>query len=450
MIRSILITRKGLLKSGRPPIANNASPGKWIFIISLNAYFLLPFFFPADLFSPVPKTWRYYVAAYMCILIGAVWDIRRLPQGIKPDFKRWIGLYAGLLILMISQSLIVGEPIQNILWNGVVYLSLIVLAILGQSRTLWTTLNHVFILQTFVGSIYILQIILRSEISQREELMVLPGINVISPGSYVIPAVLYALPFILFTLPMQSRFGKLVAGLGYAGLILYVLFWQSRVGSVLLIVQLVLFSFILWRCQRLKIYRVNKIMRFAIVSGFAIAIMIGWTDFGRGLISRSNRGLSLLITRWTMSGDMLGTSGQDARIFESGLFLQQVRWHEWLVGRGVAATWQDPRIYQGAARNMLHIGYLHYILVGGILLFFLMVFPFVRGLRVFLKSKDLIKIATGGIWIEYSIMLLFYGFPSASLTWVLVGLAFGNCLAVDNCPSPVPTRIHKVQVDMRK
>jgi hypothetical protein len=416
--------------------------GKWLFLVGLNAFFILPFLFPTDIYTPVLRTWRYYVAAYLCIVMGAGWEFRRLRLAMQPIFKTWIAVYAGIVGWMVTQSLIVGEPILEIFWNGLVYLSLIVMALLGQSGTLWKTLNRVFIIHTLAGSIYILQKILLNDITQREELMSMTGFNVISTGSSVIPAALYALPFLIFTFPKQPKLGKLATGLGYLALAFYFIFWQSRIGSILLIILLLISLFILWRGQRLRIFRSSRVMRLIIVTGLILVVLANLTNLGAGLGYRSIRGLSLLTDRWTMGGNILGTTEQDARVLEADVFIHQLRWNEWIAGRGVVAKWQDPRVYEGAVRNMLHIGYLHYLLTGGILLLILMLFPFAWGLRALLKSKSLITMAAGAIWIEYSIMLSIYGFPSASLTWLLLGLALGRCVDIDELPHTLANKMH--------
>jgi hypothetical protein len=407
------------------------SAGRFLFLVGLNAFFLLPFLFPTDIYSSVVNTWRYYVASYLCILVGAVLEIGRLRLSIQPAFKTWITLFAAILGWMTARSLIVGEPLQIVFWNGMIYLSLVVMAVLGQSDTTWKTLNNLFIAHTLIGGIYTLQTLSGSEMIQRIDLMTMSGFNILAGSGSNIPASLYAVPFLLYTFPVQPKLGKLAAVLGYVATLTYFIFWQSRIGSVLVIVQLLILTPILWRRRRFALFRLSDGIRAMLILGFIFVILVTGASLGEGLGDRLGYAGSLLSDRWMLGGSVLGTMQDDYRVYEASVFIQQPSWDEWLAGRGVAATWQDARLYEGAVRSMVHIGYLHYILNGGILLLALMLAPLAFGVRALLKARDIPTMASGGLWIQYSAILLGYGFPSASLTWVLMGLAFGKCVARD-------------------
>lgn len=333
---------------------------------------------------------------------------------------------------MAARSLIAGETLSYIFWNLVVYLSLISMALLGQSSTIWRTLNRIFIIHTLVGSIYVLQRLLIGDIVQREDLMRMEGFNIISGGSWIIPAALYAVPFLIFSFPRQPKLGKIAAMIGYFAISLLFLFWQSRLGTILIIVQVFVLMPIVWRSIHLRLFLPSRVMRPVILGGFILILLVSLANLSGDWRDRLSHGVSLLSDRWMMEGSIIRTTEYDARIDEAGIVIQQLSWDEWLVGRGIAATWQDPRIFGGEIRTMVHIGYLHYILIGGILLLIIMLFPFVWGLRALFKSSHIWTMAAGALWIEYSIMLIGYGFPSASMTWLLLGLALGKCVSMDN------------------
>jgi hypothetical protein len=410
--------------------------GLFLFVVGLNVYFALPFLFPTDIYSSVLKTWRYYVVAYLFIMIGAGLEFRRAHLSLQPAFKTWVAIIVGSLAFMAARSLIVGEALLYIFWNLAIYLSLILMALLGQSGTIWKTLNRIFIIHTLVGSIYVLQKLLVGDIIRREDLMRMEGFNIISSGGWVIPAALYAVPFLIFTFPIQHKLGKLTAAIGYIATALIIIFWQGRLGSILLVVQFLILLLLLWRGMRLRILILSRVIRPIIVTGSIILILFSLANLGESLGFRFSQGISLLIDRWYMGGSLLRTTEEDSRIYEARVFIQQLSWDEWIAGRGLAATWQDPRVFNGEVRNMVHVGYLHYILIGGLMLLILMLFPFAWGLRALLNSKDFIKMAAGALWVQYSIMLLGYGFPTASMTWVVMGLALGKCIAMDGIASP--------------
>jgi len=73
-----------------------------------------------------------------------------------------------------------------------------------------------------------------------------------------------------------------------------------------------------------------------------------------------------LYERWTSRGDAVTTVGDDYRWYEARILSEQLTWDEWLLGRGIAATWSDIRAYRGETRTMAHFGYLHYIFHGGV------------------------------------------------------------------------------------
>jgi hypothetical protein len=405
------------------------------FLLGLNVFFVLPFLFPTDINSAVLNTWRYYVAAYLCIVIGAGYEFRRLRLSLQPALKTWIAVFMGALGWMVARSLIAGEPVIYIFWNGLVYLSLIVMALLGQSGTIWKTLNSLFIVHSLVGSIYILPKLLFGDIVRRESLFSMEGFNIVSSGSSVIPAALYAVPFLIFSFSKQPKLGKIAAVIGYIAISLLFLFWQSRLGTIFMVVQALILMALLWRGIHSRIFRLGRVMRPIIISGFILVLLVNLANLSGDWGDRMSYGVSLLSDRWMMEGSIIRTTEYDARIDEATIVLQQLSWDEWLAGRGVAATWQDPRIYGGEIRSMVHIGYLHYILIGGVLLFILMLFPFAWGLRALFKSSDIWTMAAGALWIQYSIMLVGYGFPSASMTWLLLGLALGKCISMNNLAS---------------
>ena len=410
--------------------------GLLLFLVGLNVYFALPFLFPTDIDSSVLKTWRYYVLAYLCIMIGAGLEFRRAHLSLQPAFKTWAAIFIGSLGFMAARSLIVGETLLSIFWNLVVYLSLVLMALLGQSGTFWKTLNRVFILHTLVGSIYVLQKLVVGDIVQRADLMKMEGFNIIASGGSVIPAALYAVPFLVFTFSIQPKLGKLTAVIGYVATVLIIIFWQGRLGSILLVVQFLILMYLLWRGVRLHLFVLHRVVRPIIVTASIMIILISLANLGEGLGFRSRYGISLLVDRWNMGGSVFRTTEEDFRLYEGGVLIQQLSWDEWIVGRGIAATWQDPRVFNGEVRNMVHIGYLHYVLVGGLMLLILMLFPFAWGLRALLNSRDVIKMAAGAIWVQYSIMLLGYGFPTASMTWLVMGLALGKCIEMNGIASP--------------
>ena len=71
------------------------------------------------------------------------------------------------------------------------------------------------------------------------------------------------------------------------------------------------------------------------------------------------------------------------------------------------------------------------------MLLLLMIVPLVWGMRALLKSRDLLTLAAGGFVVQYYATLIAYGFPSASLKWMLLSLAIGRCAVSVMQPSEV-------------
>jgi len=79
-------------------------------------------------------------------------------------------------------------------------------------------------------------------------------------------------------------------------------------------------------------------------------------------------------------------------------------------------------------RTGLHIGYLHLIFRGGIvLLLFFLVGPIFLGIKTLLSEHRNITFAAAGVLVQYMVDLAHLGFPEAKLWFVLICLSMGIC-----------------------
>jgi hypothetical protein len=418
------------------------SLGSWLLLLGLNGYFILPFLFSTDISSPaILGTQRFYYVTYICLVLGGLLEGRRLQDGLR-RYRRhmiWAWLFLAATILMMIRSMAQGESVGRILWNAVAYFSLIAFVLAGQNSNIWSTLNKVFIAHTFVGSAYILWILLSSGVSSRSGMVSLSSYTLIFKGANIIPVPLYAGPILMYSYAIQPRMGKLAAIFGYLASLLVYFFYQSRIGIGVSIIQILILAVILWRSRKIRRIKLRKTAYGLLSVVLVLLVVYNLSGRSSGLGNQLSQAQYLLYQRF-MSGVGMDTLSDASRWAEASIVSEQLTWDEWLLGRGVAATWSDPRLFMGQLRTMVHIGYFNFLFYGGILLLLLMLVPLVWGMGALLGSRDLLTLAASGYVIQYYATIVMYGYPSDSLVWMLFGLAVGRCALFVMQPSKVSRR----------
>jgi len=415
--------------------ARKKSVGFWLFLAGLNGFFVLPFFFSHSALSgPGLGTWRYSALTYLCMVLGGLLELYRSRGRLLryAAYRRWFWLFLAILAQMVIRSWIIGEPILNILWNTVFYFSLLTIGFLGQDRTNWPILNRVLVAHTLIQSTYTLWVIWTTGITTRMDVWSFERANTLSAG-------LYAFPVLLYSFTAQTKSGKLAAGLGYLAYAVSSLVGQNRGAILFLGVHLLILTFILQRTQKLSKARFLLAVTLIGVLSFAVYNVVRSSD--SSLAYRLAEAQGLTYQRFTREGGVLETLMSDFRWEEARILSEQLTWDEWLLGRGVAATWSDPRAYWGMQRSMVHLGYLHYIFHGGVFFATLvLLIPFTWGMRAMLKSGDEFTVAAGGFVVQCFLGSFGHGLISPSLGWVVLALAIGRCAASLMQPSDVVQR----------
>ncbi len=404
------------------------SPGLWLFLLGLNAYFILPFLFHTRLGSANPGTQRYYYVSYICLVLGGLLEGKTFLANLKRyrKYAIWVWFFLSATIWMTIRSVAQSESVVRIIWNAAAYFGFIIFVMAGQNSNLWSKLNKVFIVHTLIGSAYIIWVLLTSGVYNRIGVLSLSSYSLLFNASDVIPVPLYAGPILMYSYTFQPRLGKLAAIFGYLASLLVYLFYQSRVGIGVAIIEILILAVILWRSR--KISRINLRRTIFGLLSVLLVVFIAY-NFSMKSSSLGNRlfQAKLLLYQRFSSGVGMDTTSSESRWLEARIVSGNFTWDEWLGGRGVAATWSDPQLFRGQLRTMVHIGYINFILNGGILLLLLMLVPFVWGMRALLKSSDWLTLAASGFVIQYYATIVVYGFPQESLVWMLFALAVGRC-----------------------
>lgn len=410
-----------------------------LFLVGLNVYFVLPALFPADYYTvSVGGSLRYYVMAYLCMVLGGVIELGRLRTlhvTLPKHHLRWAFALAGVLVLMIWRSLIAQETVLYILLNSLTYFSLVFIGIIGQNSDHWSRLNKVFVIHTFAGGAYALWLLLTSGVQSRADIMAFSAYNVLLGNGNIIPPLCYAAPALVLSFPSQSKWGKLAAVLGYAVMLLIYVFWQSRIGIVMAVCELALSLILAWQNKHLTFRRLCIAGAVLAVGVLLFAEFYSSLDVGAGWKARLQAAGDLTQERWTSEdGGVVATVLADPRWEEAMFVAEQLTPDEWAIGRGVAATWSDSRVdpasYGGALRySMVHVGYMHYIFQGGFLFLAVMFVPLLGALRAVRVRRTRFGPAAAGMVILYYIQMIGYGYPTMSLSWALLGLVTGLCFA---------------------
>ena len=133
---------------------------------------------------------------------------------------------------------------------------------------------------------------------------------------------------------------------------------------------------------------------------------------------------------------------EDARYEETIIVAGHLTPLDWLIGRGVAGTWRDERLYNGEVRTMVHLGYLQFAFAGGIVLWYLFCFaPVSAAYRAWRSASGLNYVAVAFV-LTRAIEMFGYGVPLMQPDWIITCMCIGavlntTALAVRNLNGPV-------------
>ena len=393
----------------------------------MTIVFIIPFVFPSNISSAFENSYRYYFGGYLIAILGGVLEFRIARRKIYNAQRFWVWTYflIAIIIIMTVRSFLLNEPFINI-FRGVIFLSSpIVFSFIGVNNANWPTLFKTFIMYSLIGGAYALIFLFLSGANSRQGIQDLVGYSFIFGRNNVFPAAFFAVGILTLTFPIQTKIGKLAAIFSFLGTMVIYFYYQSRLGLALLGILFFLSIFIIWKE---RIQKRTAFLTLFIFTSLAIFSFDYLENFQGSQIGSSFQQAQLLTyQRFTLEGDVIQTIVADGRWEEVSRALADFTWSEYLIGRGIAATWIDP-VRGYISRTMLHVGYADFVFRGGIILFLVMLSPIIWGGQNLISSKDFLSVASGAYLLLFGIQLFVYGHYSFSLEWILIGLVIGKCI----------------------
>jgi hypothetical protein len=404
-----------------------------LFLIGFNVQFLVPLLLPMARGGEFSDTLRYYLVGFTVMFLAgglALMGFGRMRTA-QRSYSYWGGALLFVLLLAAAHSLIKGHSIYYDFRHFVAYLCLLVLPALGYNRKCWPILNKFIILHTFVGSAYIIFVLSTRNIALRTELYEVGGYNVIASS-------LYAIQYIIITYPIQTRLGKTSALVGTAAWLLYSLFLNHRITFILFPLDLLLLLVIMKRLNMIK----QALFRSLIIGIFILVpLLLGMSQAYRAisqseLAQRLSIGVAKTQEKFTQAGDLSSTFVKNVRWTEIRIAAGQMGITHWLMGKGLAATWQHPQLYDGMPRRVVHFSYMNYLFHGGIPLLILLLVPLIWIIRAFFGGKDPFVICCAAYLLTQYLTMASYSIVQWTLGWALFCLCIGVCLKqADGTPS---------------
>ncbi len=367
---------------------------------------------------------RYEAVAYALIFLGSYLAFFSGHGGKiwrQSRYRRWLGLYSGLVVLMVLRSFTSGASLLALFRETMPFL-LVAVVFIGQNKAYWRTLNNTFLIHTAVGVVYSILVLVTVSLGETTAPLT-RGLIWTQTDVMLAKNLLYAVPFLVVSYPAQARLGRTISVLGLLLVVVLGVLSQTRAVILWAVLALLLGGYIGFRVKSFMKTYGKVLLRLAVVLGIIVLL------FGGGSLERLGVSASWesLLSRFTGSQGVIHHTLGDARIYEAKLVVSTMSWDDWLLGRGVSARWSSSNMYSGETRSMVHIGYLHLIFVGGVGLVLLFAFfPLGVAWRLLLTSRDVGTLAAASIVVLYSVSLLYAGAPQAGLWFVLIFLCAGK------------------------
>lgn len=409
---------------------NVSRRGYWLISIGLTAVFVLQLigFGGIGIQNEARLGYqRYVTVAWILTLMGAflVGVDERAGFFRNSGVRRWIVWYVPVLLIMIGRSVALEfglggsyfEIIVGLVTQSLLYATPILIFPVGMKLLENRLFQRTIAIHASAGGIYALWAILTKGLANRVDYL-----NLDTGISFSAGLPLYAFPVATLLLPYLSRMLKILVSFGALGWIAYAITFQSRLTSVIVILVFVALIFGALREHREKKKRgglFEKWYILAIVAGIVVALAYLLRN------KQISEGLAELDARWEARGSITSTTLEDERYDEAFVVASNMTLWDWLIGRGVAGTWSDPRMYDGEVRTMVHFGYLHFIFIGGIGLGILLtVVPLFAVCRAWRGAREIEYIAVAIVGIRV-IELIGYGVPQLDPPWLLTCVCLG-------------------------
>lgn len=404
------------------------SPLLLLFIIGWNLWFFVDFFAKTpnlilDYYITPMNILRYTASGILIMFIASMLSaLKGAHRQIQFKYRVWVILYTIWLIFILMNSFYVENAPLSIIY-GASGLLFPYFAYIGINRDNWKLLINVMLIHQVCAVLFAIIFLFKYRL-------------VVRTTEYTMPAVvtfnyLYATPLLMLGWSKLKAFGRVLTVAGLIAMTGIAVSAQFR--SILIMVMLTI-CFGLYNYFRLSSHRMSqKSLRFLLVfiiifSLFSVLTSLNQTDsyFAQSaekLYSRFQEGDFIITSKYTLLSE-------SSRFREALLFLtDSMQDFDWLIGKGLGARWWA----WGAERVIVHIGFVHFIFIGGIpLLLLFLYFPIKDIFLKFYKTKDIFLLSSKLIMTLWFIELFYYGIPDSSLKFVIIGLCMGLVIAKQN------------------
>ena len=351
------------------------------------------------------------IIACGCLLVSA--SILYKETAGMHAYRRWMITYAFVFVLMLVQSLQQLDP--TVFTLELMPFLIVFIWPIGACDKIWRRLNRIFVWHLLIGSAVALYLVATTYMPTREAFF--------DSDFFWTRHLVYAFPLIFMQFIVQRRLGRIAALAGLLSVGAWAIYGQNR-GMVINQLGFYMIAAVwIWQVTARK----HSMRRFAVIAAVVVAGLLIFNSEWASNMNGSHQ-LESLEERFVADGGILETFAGDPRWFEAGLFVRQLSFLDMALGRGITGSWSDQHWMFEETRYMVHLGFLHFILKGGIpLLLLFLYFPMLTGWRALLKSRNILTMAAAGVCVQYIFKCFNAGAMDAELSFVLLMLCAGRC-----------------------
>lgn len=358
--------------------------------------------------------------------VGSLWFAsiltykeRRMGSRALRKLQLWLILSSVSVLMMIFESLFKLQvlSVKYVFLYSIPWISTALLPILG-SPSYSEHLNKSYRCFAVIGVLVNLAFLF-----QNYNVISMPGVTrkVAFQAVYTAAPLLFTAPVIIFSFLRSSAFMRIISVFAALEMMYIAVVGETRQSVGLLAFIVLLSIWIHWRdgsgrqLQRLfKTSWTNLLLAaavFALVLYIAPRIVTNIESFKMRFMLQQGGNSLRDNDRWS----------------EVGVFFAQAEAIDLIFGRGVCGEFNNSIIPENPF--FIHIGYVHAILKGGVVLCFLLVFgPIRTGIRSLVTSRNHDVLVAGGVCAWFAIKSLSGNILSFNPSYYLVLLCFGQCL----------------------
>ena len=396
-----------------------------LFFIGFNIYYILPFIFQSSQFSAVENTVRYYVPAFLLMIGAALIEVFKSRKFYLSNisYTAWILFFVIIIFFIFFLSVIAGHSKWYSVKNAVAYLCLVLIPAFAHKRFYWPLFNRMFIVHTLIGCLFNLYVFFFKDISFRTAFFSTEGYNAMSSS-------LYAGHFLIITLPIQSKWGKRIGILSAFVLMINAILINKRLLMLMVPFDILLVLYIMSRMKLIK-KTLSKLFVICIIFSAPLLLISGIAYKSIDDSQFSNKistGIEKSKERFLAEGSVVSTVTKNVRWAEIKAAANKMSLLNWILGKGVAATWSHPELHEGKERRVIHVSYFQFIYHGGIIFLFLILIPLIWTIKSFFNTSNPLAVCCGSFLITRFLTMASYSIIQWSLDWILFSLCLGACL----------------------